>query len=599
MKHIPTLNHGLIGNGQIMSLISPDTEIQWLCMPRFDSPSVFASLLDSTKGGCWKILSLSKMIGSSMLYLENTNVLRTEIKTLDGSFEILDFAPRIPEGLSVKTHPEVCRLIRPIEGAPIVNILFDPRPNYGREAPKYIQISEGLEIQSESMDYFFRTNIPVSYVLNQQGFRVDQPYFMVFSSQKISRLDSIARVQKSLNLTVAGWRMWAKNCALPSFAAKHVLRSALCLKLHAFQDTGAIIASGTTSIPEALDTERTWDYRYCWLRDAAFSVEALRRIGHFEEGEAFLRFLVSVASNQDTLQPVYGIGGERKLEEKTLEHLEGFGGVKPVRIGNDAYRQEQHDLMGEMILCLETILTDPRVVFKPDAVSWNLIEKLVEQAIVASEKVDTGLWEYRTQLKHYTFSKVMCWVAGYRGARLAKFFNKAGFAERWEQWAEKKKADILQRGYNENKKFFTQALDGEFADASNLLLPTIGFIDAKDPRFVSTVRAYEKILGRNGLLLRYAHADDFGQTTSAFLICSFWWVEALAMMGELEKAIELFEKLVSFANPVGLFAEDIDPTTGEHLGNFPQAYTHVGLINAAITIGELKDAQEGSFRAWS
>jgi GH15 family glucan-1,4-alpha-glucosidase len=376
-----------------------------------------------------------------------------------------------------------------------------------------------------------------------------------------------------------------------------VLRSALCLKLHAFSDTGAIIAAATTSIPESLDSVRTWDYRFCWLRDAAFVVEAFRRLSHFAEGEAFVRFLRDVA-DAGPLQPLYGIGGERDLVEEFIPDLSGFEGVGPVRVGNAAYTQNQHDLMGELILCLETILTDPRVVYEDPSVMM-LIDRLVEEAIALSQLEDTGLWEYRTMPRHYTFSKVMCWVAAHRGAQLADLFGHPDRARKWNAWADGERQHIVARAYNEKLGFFTQALDGEHPDASNLLLPTLGIIEPRDPRFVSTVRAYERLLVDHGLMLRYRHPDDFGATTSAFSICSFWWVEALAMMGEVEEATALFTRLMGHANPLGLFSEDIEPGTGRLLGNFPQAYTHVGLIHAAITIGELLEARTGHFRAWT
>jgi GH15 family glucan-1,4-alpha-glucosidase len=255
--------------------------------------------------------------------------------------------------------------------------------------------------------------------------------------------------------------------------------------------------------------------------------------------------------------------------------------------------------MGEMVLCLETLFTDVRVVVEDGDDVFGLVERLVEDAIAASPSDDTGPWEFRTRLRPYTFSKVLCWVAAHRGARLAKLRGRVDRAHAWDRWAELQQKEILDAAYSHKLGFFTQALHGEHADASLLLLPTLGFIDARDPRFVSTVRAYERDLVEGGLMLRYRHTDDLGETTSAFSVCSFWWVEALAMMGELEKAVGLFNRLLTYANPLGLFSEDIDPKTGQLLGNFPQAYTHVGLIHAAITIGELLDARDGRFRAWT
>jgi GH15 family glucan-1,4-alpha-glucosidase len=440
--------------------------------------------------------------------------------------------------------------------------------------------------------------VPAPYILSGQEFALTHEGWFRLAWGRGRPAPTRASALDDLELTLSGWRAWARSCALPTFAAEAVLRSALCLVLHAHLDTGAIIAAATTSIPEALGTERTWDYRYCWLRDAAFVAEALRRLSHLAEGERFLRYLRDVVES-GPLQPVYGIGGERWLEERTLGHLAGFDGNGHVRAGNAASDQLQGDLAGEVILCLETYLCDPRIVHEDLQDYFSLIESLVERALRSFDEPDTGIWEFRTQLRHHTFSKAMCWVAAQRGAKLARDLAHAAEAERWSGEAQKMREQILERGFNRELGFFTQGLDGRNADASLLLLPTLGLLDAKDPRFVSTVRAYERLLVRDGWMLRYVHPDDFGETTSAFSICSFWWAEALALMGELDEAAALFLRLLKSANPVGLFSEDVDPKTGRLLGNFPQAYTHVGLIHAAMTIGELLEARDGRVRAWS
>jgi GH15 family glucan-1,4-alpha-glucosidase len=594
-----TLNHGVIGNGRVLALVSPSTHIDWLCMPRFDSASVFGRILDVEKGGTFAFQTDATEIDTRMGYVLNTNVLRTTVTCPEGRFDVYDYAPRIPAGLDVEAPIEIHRLVVPREGAARVRVLFDPKPGYAVDQhPKVVTISGGLQIGDGAGAIYLRTNAPLPYLESGQPLRIDEPFYFAVSYGKPSDTDSVASAQRVRDLTIAGWRAWAKSCALPRFASLPVLRSALCLKLHAYTDTGAIIAAATTSIPEAVGSERTWDYRYCWLRDAAFVVEALRRVGHLAEGEAFVSFLRDVAE-AGPLQPLYGIGGERELVEQHLDHLEGFCGSKPVRIGNAAYLQKQHDLMGEMILCLDTITSDPRVVIEETEPILRMVERFVSEAMVAVETDDTGLWEYRTFPNRYTFSHVLCWVAASRGAKLVRRLGRDTLALEWEAWADTYREEILDRAYNKELGFFTQVLNGRFPDASNLLLPTLGIIDPRDQRFISTVEAYERLLVEDGLMLRYRHHDDFGATTSAFSICSFWWAEALAMVGRLEDACGLFERLMTHANCVGLFSEDIEPRTGMLLGNFPQAYTHVGLINTAVTISELLEARDARFRAWS
>jgi GH15 family glucan-1,4-alpha-glucosidase len=591
------LVHGAIGNGRVLALVAPTTAIEWLCLPRFDSPSVFGSLLDPERGGTFRIDCVGAS-SSRMEYERNTNVLRTRVTGEDGEFDVFDFAPRIPSGSAHEAPLEIHRLLVPVAGRPRIRVHFDPRPDYGRVEAQILPVESGLEVRYGAQRLFLRSNVPSSYLLNRSEVRVDHPRYFVLSYGKPAQTESAVGVQRTLQKTIDGWRVWSKTCALPSFVPEEVLRSALCLKLHAFTDTGAIIAAATTSIPEALGTERTWDYRYCWLRDSAFVVEALRRLSHLAEGEAFVRFLRDVAE-RGPLQPVYGVGGERDLPEELLEHLAGYCGTRPVRIGNAAALQQQNDLMGEMVLCLDTLMSDPRIVLDSPPELMDVVSRLVEQAIRVSAEKDMGLWEYRTALRHYTFGRVMCWVAADRGARLARRHGKEELAQRWSAWAAAEREEILSRAYNADLGFFTQALDGKHPDASNLLLATLGFIDADDPRFVSTVRAYERLLVENGLMLRYRHDDDLGQPTTAFSICSFWWSEALAMIGKLDEAVALFKRLLTFANPLGLYSEGIDPRTGRLLGNFPQAYSHVGLIHAAITIGEMLDARDRRFRAWN
>jgi GH15 family glucan-1,4-alpha-glucosidase len=592
------LNHAAIGNGRVLALVAPSSAIEWLCFPRFDSPSVFGRLLDAERGGTFRILAGDDEITGVLSYLRNTNVIATRFEKDGTAWEIIDFAPRIPEGLGVHAPTEIVRLVIPREGQPLLRVDFDPRPDYARAQVVTRESDAGLEVTGAGVSLFLHSNLPTAYILGRRPFVLTRPLFFVLTHGPRPTPPTLASVRHDLDRTVLGWRAWSKTCALPGFADGRVLRSALCLKLHIFLDTGAVIAAATTSIPEALGTERTWDYRYCWLRDAAFTVEALRRLSHLAEGEHFIRYLRDVAE-AGPLQPVYAIDAGRELEERFLPHLAGFRGNGHVRIGNAACGQRQNDLVGEMILALDTLLGDTRIVHEAPESYFPLIKRLVEHAIETAAQPDTGIWEFRSMLRHYTFSRAMCWVAIERGSRLAQRFGEVELARKWKAFAIAEQAVILERAFNASLGFFTQALDGEHPDASCLLLPTLGIIEAGDPRFRSTLVAYEERLVDNGLMLRYRNPDDFGETTTAFTICSFWWAEALALAGQLDQAVAVFERASECANGAGLFSEDVDPRTGTLLGNFPQAYTHVGLINAAMTIGGMLEARDGRMRAWS
>jgi GH15 family glucan-1,4-alpha-glucosidase len=597
--HVPPLDHGAIGNGRVLALVSPTSAIEWLCLPRFDSPSVFARLIDAKRGGTFRFLYGDHEVRGHLRYLTNTNVLSTRFEVDGCAWEVIDYASRIPEGLDVRVPLELVRIVRPLAGHPKLRVDFDPRPDYARAQVELRETTHGIEVLGGQAPLQLATNLPCPYVLSQREFPLTKPLYFVLTYGRRECPPTLATAYHELELTIAGWRAWAKTCALPNFAAPEVLRSALCLKLHAYHDTGAIIAAATTSIPEAMGTPRAWDYRYCWLRDAAFVVEALRRLGHLNEGEQFLNFLRDVAEG-GPLQPLYRIDGARNLPEERLTHLAGFGGNGWVRIGNAASEQRQNDLMGELMLCLETLLTDTRIVEEDSGRFTPLLQRLVEEAIEAAPTPDTSIWEFRTRRAGvYTFSRAMCWVAIDRGISLARRMGRPDLAQKWGPIAERERAEVLGRGYSDELGFFTQELDGKYPDASLLLLPTIGILDARDQRFVSTVDAYEQHLVTRGLMRRYASVDDFGETCSAFTICSFWWAEALALTGRLDRAVEVFERITRHANGVGLFSEDIDPDTGALLGNFPQAYTHVGLIHAAMTIGELLEARDGKARAWT
>lgn len=593
-----SLEHGVIGNGNLIALVHPDTGIDWLCLPRFDSPSIFARLLDQENGGTWRFLANGRPLEVRTKYVRNTNVLLHTYEDGDDAWELFDFMPRIPAGLRERAPLRVVRLMRPLRGRPRLSVELDVRPDYARGAATVVPIDHGVSIGGAEVPITIYSNLPAPYLTNGLEFTLDRPRYFVLDCGTHSEPMHLDEVNRDLDLTIAGWRSWSQSCWLPGFCDDDVLRSALCLKLHAYNETGAIIAASTTSIPESIGEPRTWDYRYCWLRDSVFTVEALRRLSHFQEGRNFMQFVMDVAES-GPLQPLYGIGGERNLEEFELPHLAGYRNTRPVRIGNQAAEQLQTDLMGEVVLCLRTMLTDRRVEIQAPKTWLPLVARMVEQSLDSFDTPDLGIWEYRGAPRLFTFSRAMCWAAVHHGAAIARHFGEVALADGWQAKADSLREIVLRDHYAPGPGMFVQALGAEEADASNLLLPSIGLLSPTDPRFLSTLDAYAPRLLRDGGVMRYVHQDDFGVPRSLFTICSFWWIEALALAGRLDEAIEMFHRVRAHANPLGLFSEDVDAETGELLGNFPQAYTHVGLINAASTIGTLLRARDGRMHAWT
>ena len=590
------LHHGAIGNGRVLALVGPDTSIDWLCLPRFDSPSVFARLLDQERGGTWAFKPVEDWRAVAG-YVRNTNVLRTEVETADGVLEMYDFAPRLMQGLQGRCAdrdvPAASAACRHAARARALRSASRLRARRRRSRRR------GLRARS-------RRRADALLSRHQRAGAVRPGWLR--DSHRSADVFFVQRRQAADRVLGAGSRERAR--------ADHS-RLARLGEDHRAAVVRAGVGTAIGAVPQAARLQRhRRDHR---RRDDQHSrsarlgphvglpllLAARRRVRR--RGAAPLeppvrgrsvRALPSRDGRQRPLQPIYGITGKRDLHEEIVPKLRGYEGVGPVRIGNAAYVQRQHDVDGEMVLCLETILTDPRVVWEDPSLA-PLLERLVDEAMASFDVVDTGLWEYRTlpQALHVLEGDVLGRRAARRRARRISRHARRGGA--MVGVGGREAPIILDRAYNKELGLFTQAFDGHYPDASNLLLPSLGLIDPHDPRLRSTVRAYERLLAPNGLMLRYKHPDDFGDTTSAFSICSFWWVEALAMMGEVDEAVALFRRLEKYANPLGLFSEDIDPATGALLGNFPQAYTHVGLIHAAITIGEILDARHGSFRAWS
>lgn len=581
------LDYALIGNCQISALLDKRARVVWSCMPRFDSPSVFSDLLGGEEAGVWSCVPASDPYETKQRYLTNTNVVQTEFQTKNGErFEIIDFIPRFSYREDYYRAPQIIRILRNIKGNPRLRMVLEPKFEYGKITPEKTYSSQGILYRTEKERLYLRSDIPITYILEGQPFELTGTRYCVLSYGEPFEQPLKFTCEEYFERTVSYWRTWIKHCNIPFEYQDAVIRSALALKLHIFEDTGAIIAATTTSIPESLDGGRTWDYRYCWLRDAYFVISVLNQLGQFDEMERFIQFLhnISVTEKGTELQPVYGIGGERELVEKELPWLKGFRNVGPVRVGNAAYAHPQYDVYGEMVLSVTRLFFDNRLDRIDKLRAFENVVQLVEQAIVSYEKADSGIWEYRSDKTHYLFSKLMCWAALDRGLKIAQKLGQLEKYPHWEGIKARMRSRIEEEGWNGDRGYYTQRFRGTSPDASNLLMSELNFHAPSDSKFKQMVENYESQLMKNGYVFRYRNADDFGVPAHAFTVCTFWMVDALVSLGRRDEARKMFEQTLATANHVGLLSEDVDPMTGELWGNFPQSYSHVGVINSAFRL---------------
>ena len=611
MKHNLDKNsdyrQGVIGNGRSAAVIEPDGTIVFACLPDFDSGTVFAQLLDADRGGCFG-LQLDGGEAVSQTYERHTNVLVTTFAGPSGSFRVIDFMPRYTwdgrAGGRGDAPADIVRLIEPVSGKPELRVCYDPRLEYSRfptsheiDGQRIKSITRGevrpdgqnnrrsTDVRNIYESLYLYTDLDPADVLAGNAVLIDRPrYFMVSYHDKVQE-PSNDTIHLMLQRTRSYWLLWAARTTLPSGYSEQVLRSALTLRMLQFDSTGALVAAVTTSMPETIGETRNWDYRFCWIRDASMTVSTLRRLGHPGMAKRLIDWILrTVPTKDDKLQIMYGLRGEKDLFEETLDHLSGYLGSRPVRIGNAAHTQQQHDIFGVMLdVVYQDLLLRDRT---PEALDrlWTRVRAEVRTVTATWRSPDRGIWEIRGEPRHFVFSKVLSWVAIDRGVRIAKLLGKHEWAAPREILANEMHADICANGWSEKAQAFTQSYGVEDLDASNLLLADYGFLPASDPRFISTVERTEQELGRDGLLYRYKNRDDFGEPSSAFTVCSFWLVKALASIGSRRKARALFEQLVAAANPHGLFGEDLDFTTRRHLGNFPQAYSHLALIDCALAL---------------
>ncbi len=572
---------GLIGNCQLAALSRRDGSIVWACMPRFDSEPVFGALLDEGTGGRFTICPATPTEGTQR-YLPNTNVLETRFVTVDGAFRVLDFAPRFVQYERSFRPTKLLRIVEPLSGTPRIRVLCDPILGWSKQKPRRELGSHHISYKGYESEVRLTTDAPLSY-LNDEPFALTERRHFVFSWGEPVEQPLEPLCERFLRETVKYWQNWVKNCEIPPSYQEEVIRSALALKLHCYEDTGAIVAAITTSIPEAPGTGRNWDYRYCWLRDAFYTLGAFRLLGHFEEREQFIHYLLNVASSAPdlALAPLYRIDGKADLHEKILNDWAGYEGDRPVRVGNGAALHTQNDVFGEMVLALTPMFLDARFREQVTAPVLDLVTRLTRRAIKVVHEPDAGIWEIRAEWRPQTFSAMMCWAAADRMHRIAQIHRPIDAPE-FGNAASKIREELLARAVDKARGNLVADYGGTEVDAALLQAVTLRLLTPEDPRMHATVAAVRADLEHNGWLRRYRTDDGLGVPSVAFSLCTFWLVEAMARLGHPDEARVLLDKVRDVKAPLGLLSEDLDPTNNVMWGNFPQAYSHVGLIHAAF-----------------
>lgn len=586
-----SLDLALIGNGRIGALVDPRGEITWACVPRFDGDPMFCSLVKDADFGFYRIELLDFARGEQD-YLLNTPVLVTRLYDSKGAaIEITDWAPRFRQYGRMFCPMAIVRRVRRLEGNPRIKIRVRPAQDYGREPTPITSGSNHIRYVGTDLTLRLTTDASITTLLDESPFLLDDSVTLLLGPDETLQASVREVGTHFLDETVEYWREWVRSLGIPFEWQEAVIRSAITLKLNVYEDTGAIVAALTTSIPEAPGSGRNWDYRFCWLRDAYFVVNALNRLGATRTMERYLGYILNIVAQVENgkLQPVYTVSGRSVSAERTVETLPGYRRLGPVRIGNDAYKQVQHDVYGSAILAATHVFFDQRLVRRGDMALFHRLEILGERAAELFDQPDAGLWELRGTTRVHTFSSVMCWAGCDRLARIAERLGIPDRSAYWRAHADRMHTAISKRCWNERLQTFVATMDGDQLDASLLRLNELGFIADDDPRFASTVRAIGKELRSGDFIFRYLEADDFGRPENAFLVCSFWYINALAAIGERDAARALFLDLLACRNRHGLLAEHIDPKTREQWGNFVQTYSMVGLISSAIRLSQRWD----------
>ena len=592
-----SLDLGVIGNCAYGALVDRDARMVWCCLPRFDGDPVFHALLNggedpARQQGFWSI-ELEGQVRSEQAYRDNTAILVTRLYDGNGgAVEVVDFAPRFPTRGRMFRPLLLVRRVRPLSGAPRLRVRLRPRFDYGGSAPELTRGSNHVRYVGAERTLRMTTNAPVSYVLEETPFLLEEQVSFLLGPDETLREGVGLIAAEFEESTERHWREWVRRLSLPLEWQDAVIRAAITLKLCTYEETGAIVAALTTSIPEAPGSRRNWDYRYCWLRDAFFVVRALNRLAEVETMEHYLRYLANLIVAPDAvehLQPVFGIGLERQLTEHEAPHLAGYRGMGPVRVGNQAHEHFQHDVYGNVVLAYSQAFFDRRLLRPAGAVEFARLERMGERAYAVYNTPDAGMWELRTRARVHTSSALMCWAACDRLSKIAAHLNEPARAGLWRMRANEIRGAIESQAWNPQLNSFAESFGGHDVEAGLLLLGEVGFLAADDPRYLGTVTAIERTLKRGDFLFRYHAADDFGEPETAFNICTFWYIDALIRLGRTAEARELFERWLGRRNHLGLLSEDLHPASGELWGNYPQTYSLVGIILVATRLS----------RAWS
>ena len=582
-----------IGNCQVSALVDCTGTVVWGCVPRVDGDPLFSALLgDCEEGDCeagfWSI-DLDDCATIEQEYLRNTPILRSvHTDNAGSSVEVIDFCPRFRRAGRTYRPVAFVRIVRPLAGSPSVRVRLRPTDNWGVTSPPLPGGSNHLRFQLATMPMRLTSNAPISFIEEERSFRVEQPLYFFLGPDESFDGDLAHTIEAQVARTQAEWSEWVRGLAIPLEWQAAVIRAAIGLKLCHHEETGAIVAALTTSIPEHDGSQRNWDYRYCWIRDAYYTVQALNRVGALDVLESYLAYLRNIvdAARGGHIQPLYGVTGEPKLEEWIATNLPGYRGLGPVRVGNEAYSQIQHDAYGQIVLSNVQAFFDERLFRASGVEDFHALERVGERAWELYDKPDAGLWELRTREAVHTYSAAMCWAACDRLAKAAGALNLDERSALWSQRAQEIRERVEEAAWRPDTNRLSATFDSDVLDASLIQLLDLRFVSPEDPRFQGTLRAVEEGLRRGSHMLRYANEDDFGTPETAFNVCTFWLIEALHATGRTQDARALFEEMLERRTPAGLLSEDIDPTSGELWGNYPQTYSLVGMINCAVLLSE-------------